>query len=71
MIPQINKQYITDHQGNKKAVIVPLDEWRKIVEALEELEDIREYEEAKSHPSDPIPFEQAVKSLRGDNGLEI
>jgi hypothetical protein len=34
------------------------------LEALEELDHIRAYDEAKSEPSDPIPFDQAVDEAR-------
>ena len=40
-------QYITDKKGKKVAVIVPIDEYSRIIEELEELEDIRLYDEAK------------------------
>jgi hypothetical protein len=43
---------------------VPFDEWQSILEALEELDDIRAYDEAKAKPSDPIPFDQAVDEIR-------
>ena len=32
----------------------------QIIDALEELDDIRAYDEAKSYPTDAITFEQAV-----------
>lgn len=34
-------QYITDQKGKKVAVIVPIDEYSRIIEELKELEDIR------------------------------
>ena len=61
---EIHEEYLTDGEGNKRAVVVPLDEWQRILEALEELDDIRAYDEAKSKPSDPIPFDQAVDEAR-------
>ncbi len=33
-------------------------------EMLEELDDIRAYDEAKSGPSEPVGFEQAVSEIR-------
>jgi hypothetical protein len=64
---EIHEEYLTDVEGNKKAVVVPLDEWKRILEALEELDDIRAYDEAKSKPSDPIPFDQAVDEVRRES----
>jgi len=43
---------IVNEQGNGKAVVVQLEEWNRILEELEELDDIRAYDEAKRHPSE-------------------
>ena len=59
----IHEKYLVDEQGKRKSVIVPVDEWQHILEELEELSDIRAYDEAKSLPSNPIPFEEAVKEF--------
>lgn len=59
-----HQQYLVDDKGRRTAVVVPLNEWEQIVEALEELEDIQAYDEAKHAVSDPIPFEQAVREIR-------
>jgi len=36
-------QYITDEKGKKKAVILDLKEYKKLIRALEELEDKKAY----------------------------
>lgn len=56
-------QYITDTKGKKMSVILPIREYEKIIEALEELEDIKAYDRAKSRKSEPIPFDQAVEEI--------
>jgi hypothetical protein len=56
-------QYLVDEEGNRRAVVIPISDWRLIVEALEELDDIRAYDEAKGDPSEAIPFEQAVSEI--------
>ncbi|MEW6265818.1 MAG: hypothetical protein AB1641_22320 [Thermodesulfobacteriota bacterium] len=64
---QLHEQYLVDEAGARKAVLVPIEEWKRILDNLEELEDIRAYDEAKCQPSEPIPFEQAVREIhRGD-----
>ncbi|MCB1124847.1 MAG: hypothetical protein KDM81_00015 [Verrucomicrobiae bacterium] len=57
------QDYVVDTQGRRKAVVVPIAEWQRIQEALEELADIQAYDEAKQQPSELIPFEQAVSEL--------
>ena len=61
---KIHENYVIDVEGNKKAVMVPISEWQKILEALEELDDIRAYDQAKSKPSNPIPFEKAIEEIQ-------
>lgn len=61
---QINEEYLVDEHGRRKAVVVPLAAWQQILEALDELEDIRAYDEAKRRASDSIPFEEAVLEIR-------
>ncbi len=58
---KIHEEYLTDENGNKKAVIVPISEWQHIKEDLEVLDDIRAYDKAKSKPSEPVPFNEAIQ----------
>jgi len=61
---KIHEEYVVDVDGNKKAVVVPMSEWQKILDALEELDDIRAYDEAKSKPSNPISFDKAINDIQ-------
>lgn len=56
-------QFITDTKGNKISVILPIRDYEKMMDDLEELEDIKAYDQAKARKSDPVPFDQAVKEL--------
>lgn len=56
-------KYITDTIGKKTGVILPIRDYEKIMEKLEELEDIKAYDHAKTRKSEPIPFEQALKEI--------
>jgi hypothetical protein len=56
-------QIVTDTKGNKVAAIVPWKRYRKMMEDLEELEDIRLYDEAKQQKSEPIPADKAFKMV--------
>jgi PHD/YefM family antitoxin component YafN of YafNO toxin-antitoxin module len=40
-------RYITNLKGRKVSVILPIKDYERMVEALEELEDLRLYDEAK------------------------
>jgi PHD/YefM family antitoxin component YafN of YafNO toxin-antitoxin module len=56
-------RFITDEHGNRVAVIVDVEEYEALLEALEELEEIRAYDEAKSTPDESIEFEQALREI--------
>jgi hypothetical protein len=59
----LHEEYLVDEAGNRKAVVLPLAAWQQIKEELEELDDIRAYDEAKAQPSEPVPFEQAMREI--------
>lgn len=56
-------QYLADENGIRKSVVISLPQWEKLMEALEELEDIRAYEEAKTTVSEAVPFERALSDI--------
>ena len=64
----IKEKYVTDDQGNRVAVLLDVADYRRLLDALEELESIRAYDEAVAAREKPIPFDQAVKELKRDRG---
>jgi hypothetical protein len=60
----VHEEYLVDETGNPKAVVLPLAVWREIKAELEELDDIRAYDAAKAQPSEPVPFEQAIREIQ-------
>jgi PHD/YefM family antitoxin component YafN of YafNO toxin-antitoxin module len=66
---RLRPQYVVDRNKQPKAVLLSAREWERVLEELEELDDIRAYDEAKAGPQDAIPFEQAVRELeKGRSG---
>ncbi len=59
----VHEEYLVDEAGNRKAVVLPLAAWQQIKEELEELDDIRAYDEAKAQPSEPVPLEEAMREI--------
>ena len=57
-------QFLVNEKGEKVAVVIDIQEFEKIREALEELEDIRAFDEAEASAEVPIPFDQAVAKIR-------
>jgi PHD/YefM family antitoxin component YafN of YafNO toxin-antitoxin module len=62
---KLHPEYVVDGKDKKKAVILPVDEWEKVIDELEELEDIRLYDAAKTGNEESVPFEQAVAEIEG------
>ena len=56
-------QFVTDDHGNKLAVIVPIREYNKMMDDLEELEDKKLYDEAKKGKQEFIDAEQAFQEI--------
>ena len=56
-------RYVVDEQGNPSAVLLDIEEYRAILEELEELEAIRAYDAAKATGDPAIPFEQATREI--------
>jgi hypothetical protein len=57
------ERYVVDEQGNPVAVLLEIEVFQQLMEAFEELEAIRAYDEAKASGEKPIPLEQAIEVL--------
>ena len=60
----VHPEYVVDKDKHPKAVILPVFEWEQVMNDLEELDDIRAYDEAKASSQDSIPFNQAVREIQ-------
>ena len=56
-------QFVTDNHGNKLAVILPIKEYNKMMDDLEELEDIKLYDAARKGKQEFVNAEQAFKEI--------
>jgi PHD/YefM family antitoxin component YafN of YafNO toxin-antitoxin module len=59
----LQPQYITDNTGKKISVVLPLEDFKAIMEELEALEDIKLYDEAKKSNEPSIPIDDAFKMI--------
>jgi hypothetical protein len=56
-------QFLTDEKGNKTAVLLPIEKYNKMIEQLEDLHDIKLYDEAKrDDDGSRISLEDYMKS---------
>jgi len=61
----LHPEFVVDKKAGKRAVILPFAEWQRLMEEIEELEDIRAYDKAKAEADDAVSFEKAVRRIRG------
>ncbi len=61
----IHPQYITDTTG-AQLVVLPASEFKQILNELEELEDIRLYDEAKAAKEPSIPIDEAFRIIEAE-----
>ncbi|MEX2231742.1 MAG: hypothetical protein WD824_06265 [Cyclobacteriaceae bacterium] len=59
----IRPQYITDEKGEKISVVLPIEEYQTMLDELEDLEDIRLYDEAKASDEPSFPIDEAFKMI--------
>lgn len=66
----MNGRYVVDENGKRVAVLLEIEEYERMVEELEEFEDIlasRAYDEAKAElergEDELIPWEQAKREI--------
>ena len=57
------EQYVVDGDGNRTAVLLEVERYEELLEAQEELEAIRAYDEAKASDDEIINFSQATTEI--------
>jgi PHD/YefM family antitoxin component YafN of YafNO toxin-antitoxin module len=57
------EQYVVDQNGNRTAVLLDVKYYHELLAALEEIESIRAYDEARASDDKAIPFSQATEEI--------
>jgi len=61
----INPQFVKDEKGREVGVFLTKTEFDKLLEELEDYEDIKAYDRAKSRRNEElIPYEQAIDEIK-------
>ena len=63
MIDTLKTRYIVDESGNRVSVLLDIEDYKKLLEEMDELEDIRAYDKAKASGDEVIPLEQAIVEI--------
>lgn len=63
-----HQQILRDNNGNNIGVFMPYEDYEKIMDQLEELEDIRDFDAAIVKNEEIILLKEAVKLRKQKNG---
>ena len=61
---RLHENYLINNSGDKVAVMLSIKDYDKLLEAVEELEDIKAYDKAKAAKEPTIPLREAIKQRR-------
>ena len=67
MSVDLKERYVIDETGNRVAVLIDIEEYQRILEALEELESINAYDDAKASNDAVISFDDAINEIESRN----
>lgn len=68
MNKSFHPQYITDEHGKRVSVVLPIQQWQQVIDELEELDDIRLYDEVKARNEPTISLEDYKRKRKQVNG---
>lgn len=57
------KQYVVNEKGDRMGVLLSLEDYKKLLDELEELESLRARDAAKDSGEEAIPFEEAIAEI--------
>jgi hypothetical protein len=61
-------RFIVDENGKRVGVVLDIEHYQKLLDDLEELADIRAYDEAKASGEKAIPLDQALREIERKRG---
>jgi len=62
----LKERFIVDENGKRIGVLLDIEDYHRLLEALEELETIRAYDAAKASGDEVLPLEQALAEIEKD-----
>lgn len=65
----LHPQFIVDTNGDKRGVVLPLGEYNRLLEMLEDVLDAADLDQAARGDEAMIPYEEVQKELRAERIL--
>jgi PHD/YefM family antitoxin component YafN of YafNO toxin-antitoxin module len=63
LMANLKERYLTDEQGKRVAVVLDIQEYEQLLEALEELEAIQAYDAAKAGSHEVVTLAEAIAEI--------
>ncbi len=62
----VHPQFITDKEGNKISVVLPIREFELLLEELDDIEDVKSYDAAQASNEESILLDEAFKFIEAE-----
>jgi len=60
-------RYLTNDQGQRTAVVIDLETWNQIIEALEDIEDAEELRLVRDEDDEVAPWHQVAEEYQAEH----
>ncbi|QKJ30839.1 hypothetical protein HQ865_14135 [Mucilaginibacter mali] len=61
MLTLVRPQYITNENGERISVVLPVDEYERMIQELEDMDDVKLYDKVKNANESSMPFDAYLK----------
>ena len=68
---KIRKPQVLEVEGKPRLAVIPLAEWQRIVERLEDAEDALAVRRWRAKPSETVPADVVNRLLDGENKIKV
>jgi hypothetical protein len=59
----LRENFVVDAKGNRVGVFLPIKDYNKLIEEIEDRNDVKAYDKAMSRKQEFIPLDQALKQI--------
>lgn len=63
----LHHTFVKDLKGKDIGVFLPMSDYQKILELMEDYQDVVAFDKAIKHKNDVIPFRDAIKQLENQS----
>ncbi len=60
-----------EEDGKRKYAIIPIEIYEKMLDDLDDLDDIRAFDKYKANPQEMLPAEMVYRMLDGENSVKV